>query len=413
MESQADEEGITFAYEAGYDPRGLVEFFEGISGGRQSFLDTYLATHPSPEKRIAAARSNPLVAENEAGIRETVARGYAERGYPGLAATVRRGGNPFLIPPPAYPPLDPALVPQRETILRQTSDGRKDLTGSYRARRVGITLQQVLLINSDLGDLRWAYLASRAYSVQSRVDDSYARTLRVLRAAPGSYDGLAAYAGANSDDPTAKDAAQGRVELEQAVRRVRGATKPLERASTAVAAVLVDLNNHYLRPRGNSEPWLRYAALEGSLRYAESELSRADKASGQAWRLLSLAQVRRYQARLTQLVPAEDESRRILWRRLMMDRFGIADEKTVPTTETGTATVQAALAKQTGKPNEELEQGRAGSSWTDWIQFQKGIPENIATVMRLLTLDLEREIAAETRLPSAPLEPVAAVDASK
>lgn len=412
MESQADEEGITFAYEAGYDPRGLVEFFNRISGGRQSLLDPYLATHPSPEKRIAAARTNPLVAESEAGIREAVAKGYATRGFPGLAALVRRGENPFLMPPPSYPPLEASLRPQREMVLQEAAGGRKDLGGAYKARRIGISLQQLLLINSDLGDLRWAYLASRAYSVQSRVDDCYARTLRVLRAAPGSYDGLAAYTGSGADDATATDTAQGRRELDQAVKRVRGATKPLERASTAVAAVLVDLNNHYLRPRGNSEPWLRYAALEGSLRYAESELSRADRASGQAWRLLSRAQVRRYQARLTQIVPTGDENRRALWRRLMTDRFGITGEQAIPDTETGAATVQAALGRQTGKTEAEMEQGRAGSSWTDWIQFQKGIPENIATAMRLLTLDLEREIAAEARL-QAPAPVPAVLEASK
>jgi hypothetical protein len=403
MESQADEEGLAFAYEAGYDPNGLIEFFNGIAGGRQSLLDTYLATHPAPEKRIAAARANPLVAENEAGIRESIARGYADRGFPGLATTVRRGGNPFLIPPPSYPPLDPSLQSQREEILRQATAGRKDLTASYKARRVGLTFQQILLVNSNLGDLRWAFLASRAYTVQSHVDDCYARTLRVMRVAPGSYDGLAAFAGGSPDDPTVRDTAQGRRELEQCVQKVRGATKPLERASTAVAAVLLDLNNHYLRPRGNSEPWLRFAALESSLRYAESELARADKASGQAWRLLSLAQVRRYEARLTQLVPRENTEKRALWSRLMKDRFGITGELPNGEAETGAMTVEAALGKQTGRAYTELEQGRATSSWTDWIQFKKGIPENIATAMRLLTLDLEREIAAESRLSASPL----------
>ncbi len=400
MEDQADKEGITFAYEAGYDPNGLIEFFNGIAGGQRTILDTYLATHPAPEKRIEAARENPLVAETETGIRETVARAYAARGFPGLAATVRRGGNPFLMPPPSYPSLDPSLRPQRDLVIRQTTDGRKDLTKTFRARRVGITLQQILLINSNVGDLRWAYLAARAYAVQSRVDDCYARTLRVLCSAPGSYDGLAAYAARGMDDATSRDTAQGRLELEKAVQRVRGAVKPLERASTAVAAVLIDLNNHYVRPRGNSEPWLRYAALEGSLRYAETELARADKASGQAWRLLSLAQVRRYQARLTEIVPVGDPVRRALWRRLLSDRFGITRELTdneSETAETGMVTVEAALGKQTGRTNAEMEQGRADSSWADWIQFQKGIPENIATAMRLLTLDLEREIAAEAQ----------------
>jgi hypothetical protein len=174
---------------------------------------------------------------------------------------------------------------------------------------------------------------------------------------------------------------------------------------------MVDLNNHYLRPRGNSEPWLRYAALEGSLRFAESELSRADKASGQAWRLLSLAQIRRYQARLTDLVPVGNARRRALWHRFLLDRFSLtgtgeaADKDNKA--ETGALTVQAALGKQTGRSSAEMEQGRQGSSWADWILFQKGTPENIATAMRLLTLDLEREIAAESRqgIPTAGEEP--------
>jgi hypothetical protein len=171
-----------------------------------------------------------------------------------------------------------------------------------------------------------------------------------------------------------------------------------------VAAVLVDLNNHYLRPRGNSEPWLRYAALEGSLRYAESELSRADAASGQAWRLLSLAQVRRYQARLDEIVPAKDAGRRALWRRLLTDRFGMTVEPEDTAVDSGAVTVRAALGKQTGKANAELEQGRAGASWADWILVHKGTPENIATAMRLLTLDLERELAAEARMKHSRLQ---------
>jgi hypothetical protein len=46
-----------------------------------------------------------------------------------------------------------------------------------------------------------------------------------------------------------------------------------------VAAVLADLNNPLYRPRGGAA-WARYGALEGLLRYAESELARADRASG-------------------------------------------------------------------------------------------------------------------------------------
>ncbi|MBC8101478.1 MAG: M48 family metalloprotease [Cytophagales bacterium] len=398
MEAQADEEGIAFAYEAGYDPHGLIEFFNGIAGGRPSFLDTYLATHPAPSKRIEAARANPLVTETDAAIRETVAKGYAERGFPNLAQLVRRSQNPLQIPPPDYPPLDSALRAERSDLVQQASEGRRALVPAFKARRVGITLQQLLLINSNLGDLRWAYLASRAYMVQSQVDDLYARTLRVMRTAPDAYDGLAAYASLGMDDLTGRDTARGRSEVRQSVTRVRGAVKPLGRASAAAAAVLADLNNHYLRPRGNSEPWLRYSALEGTLRYAESELGRADKASGQAWRLLSVAQVRRYEARLSELVPVDDPQRRALWQRLMTDRFGISGAFEAGETKTGAVTVRAALSRETSQSTDALDRDRAGTPWADWIAPQNGIPENIATAMRLLTLDLERETAAGERI---------------
>jgi hypothetical protein len=92
-----------------------------------------------------------------------------------------------------------------------------------------------------------------------------------------------------------------------------------------------------------------------------------------------------------------------------MDRFGTTGELEEKSADSGTATVRAALGKQTGKSNAELEQGRADAAWGDWIRVHKGTPENIATAMRLLTLDLEREFAAEARIEKQSL----AIEASK
>jgi len=157
-----------------------------------------------------------------------------------------------------------------------------------------------------------------------------------------------------------------------------------------VAAVLADLNNRFYNPKGNAA-WLRYGSLEALLQYAESEIGRADKMSGEAWRTLSVARVRRYQNRLDNLIPETNGEGRTLWYELASQRFGA----TFPQTgATGAVSVQVALAIETGKVPAELETGRGATPWADWIVKSGGAPENIATALRLLTLDWEREMAA-------------------
>jgi len=396
QEAQADDLGIQYAYASGYDPNGLAHFIRGFDSGRSSPLMRYLATHPAPADRIEKIEHSPLVRRETPELRTPLVKGLEERGLPGLAEMAQRGEDPLAFPARRAVAIDPSLTTDRALIGEQSDKGRKDLMATYRVSAISDPLQQILLINNNIGDLRWAYLAARAYSIQNRADDLYARTLRVLRFAPATYDALAAYVGRPTSQTVLLDSQQGREELQQAVRQARAATGPLRRGADAVIVALVDLNNHYLRPRGNSEPWLRYSALEGTLRYAESELSRADKYSGQAWRLLAVAQIRNYQARLTDLVPDSDEARRALWRRQAERRFGgtVGEVTGLPT---GDATVRAALAVELAKTPAESESGRGATAWADWALQQKGTPENIATAMRILSLDLEREIAAEDR----------------
>ena len=55
-ESEADEWGMGYAYEAGFDPHGIAWFFEKLhksQGDAPEFL-TWLSTHPAPKSRVAA-----------------------------------------------------------------------------------------------------------------------------------------------------------------------------------------------------------------------------------------------------------------------------------------------------------------------------------------------------------------------
>jgi hypothetical protein len=397
-EKQADREGIRYAEEAGYDPRGLVRFFEGLGPSRETVLDQYLSTHPSPAKRVETARKDPLVARTDPAVREKLAAALAARGLPGAAARERAGEETLLLPPaPGLPAGLPTFVGEdRRFVVERSQETLRSLSRARRANRLGAGLQSLLLVNSNLGDWRWVYLASRAYAVYGRVGDVYARTVRTARTAPGTFDALARYEGMAEVAPagsyTAVNASLGRAEVREAMARLDGVATPLTRAENACVAVLADLNNRFLTTT-QTESWVRYGLLEGTLRYAESELGRADKKAGQAWRLLSMARVRRYEARLTELVPQDDPEVRALWFDLAQRRFGAAFPNAGPT---GSATVRAALAVELSESAGAIEEGFAdsGRTWADWVLEKKGIPENVATALRLLTLDIERETAA-------------------
>ncbi len=388
-ESRADALGVIYAAAAGYEPRGLTRFLEGLGRGSGSRLEEYFATHPNPERRIADLARSPWLTAGDPDTRFAMAAGFDARGLTGLAQRVRVGQDPLQVPEVAPRALRPDLARERRDVVQRSDEGLKRLTTTYKAQRLGGTLQQVLLINNQVGDLRWVYLAARAYGVQSRVQDLYARQLRLLRTAPPMWERL-------STD--ALDDARGRAEIRRALEDSQGATAPLERASQATALVLADLNNRLWRLNRNQQ-WLRYAALEGMLRLAEGELARADRASGTGWRRLALARIRAYERRLDQLAPESDPVRRELWSDLLRRRLGRPFDTRGAS---GAATVRAALAIELGREETELEAARdPTAAWADTVLAQEGIPENIATVLRLLTLDLEREMAARGQATEA------------
>ena len=393
-EWEADEYGIQFAAAAGYDPNGLVHFFEAIGPDNSSRLEQYFQTHPTPQQRIADARKSELITRPTPALREEAARGYVARGLLGEAEIVRQGGDSLTLPPlPTVPLLPPYLARDRREVGQEAQAVQTALNPTFQARKIGSRLQTLLLINNEPGDVRWLYELARVYAVQSQIDDLTARVARVARVAPPTWDALVRYqSAATPGDPSAIEGSLGRGETRRALERVRGASKPIARAARAVDVVLAELNDRFWRPDG-ALGWVRFAVLEATLRYAESELARADRWSGQAWRLLSLARIRRYQLRLTELAPENDAPRRALWADLAQRRFGVA----FPTRGlTGNATVRAAFAVETGQSASKIEAERGDVTWADWT-LKKGTPENVATAMRLLTLDMEREVVALER----------------
>ncbi|MBD5803326.1 TPR repeat-containing protein YfgC precursor [Azoarcus sp. Aa7] len=56
-ERAADEAGIAYMRQAGYDPEGAVRFFEKLATSGQPERFAFLATHPDSVERIAAARA--------------------------------------------------------------------------------------------------------------------------------------------------------------------------------------------------------------------------------------------------------------------------------------------------------------------------------------------------------------------
>lgn len=59
QETQSDDSGIVFAYEAGYNPYGMVDFFNKLAEGSEgSFLPAWMSSHPEPSDRADRAEDN-------------------------------------------------------------------------------------------------------------------------------------------------------------------------------------------------------------------------------------------------------------------------------------------------------------------------------------------------------------------
>ncbi|WP_309716296.1 M48 family metalloprotease [Armatimonas sp.] len=389
-EYQADDVGLKFATAAGYAPAGLLHFIQTMASGPMAKWEEYFATHPPGTKRNQRGREQSVVREADADSRAAVAAGFDRRGLSGLAEQVRQGQrDPLTLAPPT--PRSGYLRDERRSLAEAASGQQKRLLATYKPLVTSSTLQQLLLLTAQSQDIRFIALSTHAYLLQFHIQDVYARSVRLLRLAMPVWEDLVPE---NSDRDT-PDQARGRSEVQEAIRRVAGTPEPLQKASKAALLALSDLHLGRFYKLDSGAQWTRIAAIEGLIRYAESELSRADKAAGIGWRYLALARIRRYQCRLDRLVPEDDKTSRSLWQQLIEARLGQA---VTGEGSTGEASVRAALATQRQVSETMVAKGRGSLLWADWVAQNQGIPENIATILRLLTLDMERELAARAYL---------------
>ncbi len=80
-ENQADQLGLLYSYEAGYDPEGLVQFLQSLKSASEhpGWVERLLRTHPPTPNRIARARASPLLAADNREAMWRRAGGLEER----------------------------------------------------------------------------------------------------------------------------------------------------------------------------------------------------------------------------------------------------------------------------------------------------------------------------------------------
>ena len=191
FEAEADKEGIAYAFAAGYDPRGLTQFFQNLGGSDRGRLESYFATHPTPLDRIRAADEDERVRQSLPETRKTVVAQYERRGFAGMAARTRNGRDPFAITP--LPLRFGIYEDERGSVNRNIHAVQEGMRRAFPTARAGGIAQTLLLVNYRFDDARWLYLAYRAYVVQSAVQDVQSQIYRAGRVAPVTLNNLTRY----------------------------------------------------------------------------------------------------------------------------------------------------------------------------------------------------------------------------
>jgi predicted Zn-dependent protease len=82
-EYQADQLGEKFAYKSGYDPSGMVSFFQKLESedhtGNLSKLDVSLMSHPKTTNRIAKIEAVPELSPTNTAALVRIGDSYRER----------------------------------------------------------------------------------------------------------------------------------------------------------------------------------------------------------------------------------------------------------------------------------------------------------------------------------------------
>ncbi len=97
-EYSADETGTLMAYSAGYNPQGMLDFFDKLhreleKGRPSSILDALLSTHPYTPNRKLRQQEHEWVMLTTAGPAMRVAQGYLRRGAYGHAVSLLQAAS--------------------------------------------------------------------------------------------------------------------------------------------------------------------------------------------------------------------------------------------------------------------------------------------------------------------------------
>lgn len=91
-EYQADQLGVQYTYNAGYDPRAMVSFFQKLESknrtGDLNKLEVSLMSHPKTTSRMARIQSFPELAPGSPDVLVRIGDSYRERYYYNAAAAV-------------------------------------------------------------------------------------------------------------------------------------------------------------------------------------------------------------------------------------------------------------------------------------------------------------------------------------
>lgn len=354
-ELDADRRGAEYAARSGYDPEGLLVFFQQIQRPKKpSWVATLFATHPPPTTRSERLKETPFLKEPNPetliAIGDRLADEYrfskaltkyrqAERLRPGDSATASRitaalaaqGRAQAALAPatvtepaqPAGPAGRPAAAEAREierarqavaAVSRDQQVRRRQMNETHREmyrslekvwgrHRWTKRLQSTLLLGPQGLDYRWMYIAGRSMAVAQEIDRLLDRVGRISRLAPEAMGQVSAHCLLATQDSELSRALPPELlsdlaaEMERAGKESLNSVAEAQRLLPELAEadrLVAGVLTDLNSPYVLNWPnhWGHIAVLEGFLRVAEARVRSADARARKAARDAACARAR-------------------------------------------------------------------------------------------------------------------------
>jgi len=387
-ELAADRMSVEYAARAGYDPAGLLSFFNKIRRpDKPSWLDTLFATHPPAEKRIEHAQKSSyfhspsretliaigdrLASEgrynkalekyreaakqgaDDAELNEKIALALAAQGRQSETMALQAsGGSPLA---PAHSPEAPRrafeeAMPAHQAVLavhRDLSERQRLLveSGQRTQKRLRNASQrhewtrrlEAAMLGMPQGlDTRWIYVAARCLALSTEVDSllrSGWRGVRQANAAMHRATAVCAQAASETDPARylSRDLLSSiALDMERAGKESIESLARIDRAIPDLAEadrIVAGVMADLNSPYVVpwANPWGHLAALEGFLQHASSCLRRARGHVEAGLRYATRARARSERAALDIADAAASPAEHAIFRTLVRTRLGVTD----------------------------------------------------------------------------------------